>query len=272
MNWKDLFPKENRYFETDNGILYCGDCLEVTKLILKKSIDLIIIDPPYLTTKEKWDKKEVVDEQLSKELFKVAKDSGSLYVWCGIGEKSQSLIRWFPIFNKDWYFKDLITWKKSRGIGMRKGWLYTREEIMWFVKNNKKFIWNKEMQYSNKKRKKYGFYKDGKSMQERMKSLYKRFTNVWTDIFEVTFYNCKEFRNYRKLHFTPKPLKAIERIIKLHTKENDLVLDCFIGSGTVGVACERLNRRWIGIEKEEKYCKISKNRIIKEGKKKILFL
>jgi len=50
------------------------------------------------------------------------------------------LIRWFPIFNEKWYFKDLITWKKQRGMGMRKGWLYTREEIMWFVKDNKKFI------------------------------------------------------------------------------------------------------------------------------------
>jgi len=262
--WKDKFPKKNIYFQTSNGILYCGDCLEVMKGFPGESVDLIIIDPPYLTTNEKWDKREVVNKALSEELFRIAKDSCSLYVWCGIGEKSQSLIRWFPIFNKDWHFKDLITWKKSRGIGMRRGWLYTREEIMWFVKNNKKFIWNKEEQYSSEKRKMYGFYKNGKLMQERMKSPYKRFTNVWVDIFEITFYNCKEFRNYRKLHFTPKPIKAIERIIKLHTKENDLVLDPFLGSGTTALACERLNRKWIGIEINEEYCKIAKERILKK--------
>src|SRR3990167_8975584 len=132
--------------------IHCGDCFDLLKLIDSNSVDLIIIDPPYLTTKEKWDKTEIVNEELSRELFRVAKNSCSLYVWCGIGEKSQSLIRWFPIFNKDWYFKDLITWKKQRGIGMRKGWLYTREEIMWFVKDNKKFIWNTDNQYSKEKR------------------------------------------------------------------------------------------------------------------------
>jgi len=47
MSWKDLFPKENRYFETENGILYCGDCLEIMKKFPKESIDLIYIDPPY---------------------------------------------------------------------------------------------------------------------------------------------------------------------------------------------------------------------------------
>lgn len=87
---------------------------EILKQLPDNSIDLIIIDPPYLTTGEKWDKKEVVNAELSKELFRIAKDSCSLYIWCGIGEKSQSLIRWFPIFSKDWYFKDLITWKKQK--------------------------------------------------------------------------------------------------------------------------------------------------------------
>ena len=81
--------------------------------IESNSIDLIIIDPPYLTTNEKWDKDEVINEELSKQLFRIAKDSCSLYVWCGIGEKSQSLIRWFPIFQNDWHFKDLITWKNN---------------------------------------------------------------------------------------------------------------------------------------------------------------
>lgn len=126
---------------------------EYLKQVPDNSIDLILVDPPYLTTKESWDKKEVVTSELSKEFYRILKDTGSFYCWCGIGEKkSQSLIRWYPIFSKDFIFKDLITWKKQRGIGMRKGWPYTREEIMWFVKNNKNFIWNKKEQYSKKRR------------------------------------------------------------------------------------------------------------------------
>ena len=94
-------------------------------------VDLIIIDPPYENVlKANWDKQQTFDDEFVCLLHAVLKDTGSIYVWCGIGEKSQSLIRWFPMLSKYFYFRDLITWKKQRGIGMRKGWLYTREEIM----------------------------------------------------------------------------------------------------------------------------------------------
>lgn len=231
--------------------------------IESNSVDLIIIDPPYLTTGEKWDKDEVVNEELSKQLFRIAKDHCSLYVWCGIGEKSQSLIRWFPIFQNYWHFKDLITWKKQRGIGMRKGWLYTREECMWFVKDNSKFIWNKDEQYSEEKRPFIITRKGGKKVN---KSDYKRFTNVWTDINELGFGSSpQKFSSFRDFnHFTPKPIELMERVIKLHTKENDIVLDCFAGSGTTGIACKRLNRNFVLIEKEKEYCDIIQERLEKE--------
>ena len=126
-----------------------GDCRELIRDIPDNSVDLILTDPPYVgVVKASWDSEEVLSENLIKEFYRVMKPSASLYVWCGIGEKSQSLMRWWPLIKKTFHFKDLITWKKRRGIGMRKGWLYTREEVMWWVKDNKKFIWNKEEQYS----------------------------------------------------------------------------------------------------------------------------
>ncbi len=245
----------------NNITLYLGDCQNILKELESDSIDLIVADPPYLTTNEKWDKDEVFNEEVVKELFRVSKDSCSIYVWCGIGEKSQSLIRWFPLLKKYFHFKDLITWKKQRGIGMRKGWLYTREEILWFVKDNKQFIWNKEEQYGDEERKLDGFYFKGKNLSQRMLSKFKRYTNVWTDINEISFFNSKELKGFRKLHFTPKPLKAIERIIKLHTNNNSLILDPFLGSGTTAVACKELGRKCIGIEINEKYLEITKQRL-----------
>lgn len=242
--------------------LVLGDCVEVMKLIPDESVDLIIIDPPYLVTKEKWDKKEVVNQQLSSELFRIAKPNCSLYVWCGIGEKSQSLIRWFPIFSEQWYFKDLITWKKQRGMGMRKGWLYTREELTWFVKDNKKFIWNKENQYGTQKRTESGFKK---ADIERTGRDVLRHTNIWIDITEVSLGNNGVLRytniDKKKLHFTPKPEKAIERIVLVHTKENDVVLDCFLGSGTTAKVAKNLNRQFIGIELDENYFDIAVKRL-----------
>ncbi len=165
--------------------LILGDCLDKLKEITNNSIDLIIADPPYLTTKEYWDQKEVVDNKLSKEFYRILKATGNFYCWCGIGEKSQSLIRWFPIFSKDFIFKDLITWKKQRGIGMRRGWLYTREEIMWFVKDNKKFIWNKKEQYSTEK---YGMLWAKRLKKENPDFVgYVYYSNDHSDGFKVSF-------------------------------------------------------------------------------------
>lgn len=228
-----------------------------------ESVDLIIIDPPYLTTNEKWDKEEAVNAELSRQLLRIAKPSCSLYVWCGIGEKSQSLIRWFPIFSEHWHFKDLITWKKQRGIGMRKGWLYAREEIMWFVKDNKKFVWNKDKQYDltdKRKKSSYGYIlPNGKRAGDYIKSDYKRWTNVWIDISETTF-NTSKYRK-TKLHFTPKPLGTIERIIALHTKRGSTVLDCFAGSGTTGVVANQLGRNYILIESDSEYVDLINERL-----------
>lgn len=243
--------------------IYHMDYLDFLKQVGDESVDLIIIDPPYLVTKEAWDKVDLVNEELSKELYRVGKRHCSLYIWCSLGEKSQSLLRWWGIFNKDWHFKDMIVWKKQRGIGTIKGWLFTREEILWFVKDKKNYIWNKEHQYSNEKRTSKNFgYKttQGKPVTEYIKSEYKRLTNVWADISEVTFNTSKN--NILKGHYTPKPEKAIERIIKAHTKEGDLVLDCFMGSGTTAVVSKRLNRNFIGSEINKDYIKLAEERLV----------
>lgn len=244
-------------------VIYNEDCLgeKGMGILPDSSIALIITDPPYLTTKEAWDKKEVVNPQLSGELFRVLKSTGSLYVWCGIGEKSQSLIRWFPVFSKDFVFKDLITWKKQRGIGMRKGWLYTREELMWFVKDNKKFVWNKEEQYGDER------YSKDWLKRLKPKCPFKRLTNVWTDIKEETLKGVCGSKNIPKkviYHFAPKPLKAMRRVILAHTSPGDIVLDPFMGSGTTVVACKHLHRKYIGYEIEKRSCDVAQQRLERE--------
>jgi site-specific DNA-methyltransferase (adenine-specific) len=66
-------------------------------------------------------------------------------------------------------------------------------------------------------------------------------------------------------HPTEKPLNLIEHLVEIHSNEDDCVLDCFMGSGTTGVACHQTNRNFIGIELEPKYYEIAKERI-KEAK------
>lgn len=234
------------------------DCSEFIKCLQDDSIDLTIADPPYVLSNEKWDKEDIFTSSLISELYRVLKPTSNLYVWCGIGEKSQSLIRWFPLLCEKFYFKDLITWKKQRGIGMRKGWLYTREEIMWFVKDNKKFTWNEKEQYCNEKRP-WSIVKRGGKLVN--KSEYKRITNVWTDIFEDGFGHSPQSYSKNRFHSTPKPLKAIERIVSLHTAEGDLVFDPFTGTGSTAIVCKKLNRNFIGCELDINFVNIAKRRL-----------
>lgn len=239
--------------------IICGDCREVIKTIPDSSVDLIIADPPYLAVlSEVWDKQEVIDSNFVSELFRVLKPTGSLYVWCGIGEKSQSLMRWYPLFREKFVFKDLITWKKQRGMGMRKGWTYVREEIMWFTKNKSDFKWILENQYGTERRKRDGGKDEIKPSQngKYAKSLYKRLTNVWTDISETTFNVQQKIK-----HATPKPILAIERIIKAHTELGDVVLDPFLGSGTTAIASKRLGRNYIGIELNKEFCDLAQKQV-----------
>lgn len=70
-------------------------------------------------------------------------------------------------------------------------------------------------------------------------------------------------------HPTEKPLNMIEHLLEIHSNPNDLVLDCFMGSGTTGVACRNLNRDFIGIEKDSDYFEMAKNRI-NDGQVKLI--
>lgn len=231
------------------SLIHHANAIDLVKLIPDNSVDLIIIDPPYLTTTEKWDKIEAVNPDLVKELHRVLTLTGNLYCWCGIGEKSQSLIRWFPLFKEYLHFKDLITWKKKRGIGMRKGWLYTREECMWFVKDNSQFYWDKDEQYSTEPNQ----FKKG--MSGTVVQPFKRLTNVWTDIDE------KLVKDYPVNHYTPKQEELIERLVKVSSPAKGWVLDCFLGSGTTAAVCQKLSRNFIGCDNNMEFVQMAMDRI-----------
>jgi site-specific DNA-methyltransferase (adenine-specific) len=247
-------------------VVRCGDCLELLKEVKDKSVDLIINDPPnFGVIRDEWDNQwKSVGEYLGwcrkwiVECRRVLADSGSFYIWGSVGERCDTIIR-LKLLADDCglIFKDWLTWKKQRGMGNRRGWLYTREEILWFVKDNKKFVWNEENQYSSERRKsqKFGFkaWKDG----HRPKSENYRISNVWSDIPEQTW----NWKDIKTKHSTPKPVDALTRIIEAHTKPGDLVLDCFLGSGSTAVACKNTGRRCVGFDIDKEYCKIADSRI-----------
>ncbi len=260
--------------------IYNKDCLEFMKDIPNEYIDLIIADPPYFSiVKEDWDNQwETKDEYLLwcekwiNECKRILKQTGSMYIWGGVGEKSDTIIHIKLLADKiGLYFKDWITWKKQRGMGNRKGWLYTREELLWYVKNNKKFTWNEKNQYSTERRKRDGGKDIIKPSQTGYlaKSLFKRITNVWIDISECTFDVSKQ--NLSNKHLTPKPVELSERIIKVHTNKNDLVYIPFAGSGSEIIACIKNKRNYIATEINNDYItNIIIPRIQKECMEKVI--
>jgi DNA modification methylase len=87
---------------------------------------------------------------------------------------------------------------------------------------------------------------------------------AWTNfdkVARIKSINMVEANNDGRVHPTQKPLKLFKWCLKHYSKENDLILDPFLGSGTTAVACEDLNRRWIGCEISEKYCELASKRI-----------
>ena len=235
--------------------LYLGDCLELMKDIEDKSIDCIICDLPYGTTSCKWDIIIPFDE-LWEQYNRIIKINGAIVLFGQ--EPFSSLLRTSNL--KDYKYD--IYWEKERltninQVKHRVG--KTVENISIFYK--KQCTYNPQMiKYNGKPRtNKVKNGKLGKLTDENEKKVFEyrdnglRYpTQVWKFQRDCLVSN---------LHPTQKPLALLEELVKTFSNENDLILDNCMGSGTTGVACKNLGRRFIGIEKEKKYFEIAKERI-----------
>ena len=251
--WKEKFPKEGIYYQTGNGILYCGDCLEVMKEFPKESIDLVLADPPYFKVlKKSWDNQwKTLKDYLKwyRKWMKMVKSlmraTASLYVWCpALTKKTDISLSVYSLLKEYLIFQTLIVWRRQ----------FTHGNSLWLQAQEWCFYFSKTMRFI-----KNPFKVDSDKFERHSV----RCTNVWyiRDVTKQEFMTDREHVE----HEAQKPLEAFERIVRGSSNELDLVLDPFLGPGTTAVACERLNRRWIGIEINEEFCKIAKERIMKEG-------
>jgi site-specific DNA-methyltransferase (adenine-specific) len=226
--------------------IYNTDCMDILSSIDNDSVDLIAIDPPYeiFFEKNEWDKKVLNWYILCNEYFRILKPTGNLIVFQGWTNVSETK----SILEKNFKLKNWIVWDRIKGRGAKTNVVSTREDILWFSKTEN-YTYNKI--YSNIKKKTAGL---GNKNGQPNRAL----SNVWTDISPIVPWSAE-----RVSHPTQKPLQIMERIITIWSNENDLILDTFMGSGTTGVACKKLNRNFIGIEMNEEYFNIAKDRIEK---------
>ena len=230
--------------------LYLGDCLEVMREIPNHSIDMVLCDLPYGTTACKWDVIIPFDE-LWKQYKRIIKDNGAILLF-GKDIFSSKLI----LSNVNYYRYKWIWNKKLSGSFQNAKYqpLQIVEEICVFSKEKTNYY---PIMRKGKLRKRGGAKETNRTMN---KGFIKGYEN-YSDLYYPT--NIIEYPRYRtdKLHPTQKPVALCEYLIKTYTNEGDTVLDNCMGSGTTGVACVNTGRKFIGIEKEEKYFEIAKKRI-----------
>ena len=233
-----------------------GDMFEIVPLLPEESVDLIIVDPPYNLTKSFngriFAKKKAADYETYTrqwmELIKpLLKKNGSIYVCCD-WESSLVIGR---VLNEFFCVRNRITWQREKGRGASANWKNGMEDI-WFATNSDEYVFNLE---SVKIRKKviapYRVEGKPKDWNETASGAYRDScpSNFWDDI-TIPFWSMPE----NTAHPTQKPEKLIAKIILASSSERAVVFDPFLGAGTTSVVARKLNRHYIGIEQEPRYC------------------
>jgi len=225
-----------------------GDCYELLKTIKSSSIDLILTDPPYNISRSSnftknsdnkkfnnisidfgdWDQSEIDLDNLFNEFKRVLRKGGTLIIFYDVW-KSQNIK----------YFADKNGFKQPR--------------VCQWVKTNPVPINSKKNYLSNAIEFFFTFVKGGNS--------------TFNSSYDRGIYNYPICHgNERTSHPTQKPLGLIKSIIEKHSKSGDIILDPFGGSGTTGIACLELSRRFILFEKDQTYFELSKDRIEQKEK------
>jgi site-specific DNA-methyltransferase (adenine-specific)/modification methylase len=254
------------------GKIFHGDCIDILENeIAENSVNLIFADPPYNLSRnvlnlknnttggayykisEDWDIFDYEDYiKFTKNWMRVCKkalmENGSFYVSCNQHNIGEILTIGKSLGLK---LNNILIWYKVNAMPniTKRTFTHSTEFVCWFVKG-KNWIFN----YNDVKEFNPHKTKDGANKQMR----------DFLDFIELPIVQGRERikgMSGRAAHPTQKPEKLLELIIKASSNENDIVLDPFFGSGTTGAVAEKLNRKWIGIEKNEQYICIAENRL-----------
>ena len=218
------------------------------------SVKLLLIDPPFFEiTKEKWDnqwkdEKEFVNwlTDIVEQFYTALTLDGSILMFGGMGRHGcHPLFEVVKRLEKTYFFRNWITWKKRRAYGKSHDYLYCREEIIWLSRSDERTSITFNIPLLDEKRGYAGY-----NSKYPAKSEFKRVSNVWNDIdpseLDLIVEDCPELM--RPERAAQKPQKLLTRLIETHSDPGDLVVDCFSGYGSTGIAALAIGRRFQGCE------------------------
>jgi len=240
------------------------DCRKYIKQIPNKFVNLIVIDPPYNELPKDWDNFKDW-KLLKKEFNRILKEEGQLFVF----GKQPMLSDIYQEFKDFFEFRFEVVWNKGKGFWTSNYMPMRSHELIWCFK--KKGIKTSLLHFDIESIKTPG------KPYIRRNNVISTVRNNWAPNriiikdgrrFPLTVLNhpavsSKTNREGTK-HPTQKPLEIVKWIIKSSSKKGDVILDCFMGSGTTAVACVQLKRNYLGCEIKEEFYNISKERLNKE--------
>lgn len=237
---------------------------EAVKFLPEAFVDLLFLDPPYNLNKKfnsstfNEMKEEVYEKWFSSILLllkPLLKKNATVYICCD-WKTSQSV---YSAAKKYFIPQNRITWEREKGRGAKNNWKNCSEDI-WFFTNSDDYTFN--IENVKIKRKVIAPYKDSKGKPkdwDQTEDGNFRVThpsNLWNDI-TIPFWSMPENTD----HPTQKPEKLLAKLILASTNEGDIILDPFLGSGSTSVTAKKLNRNFIGIEKDLEFCLLAEKRL-----------
>ena len=259
-------------YKDENIWLMKGDCLERMKEIPDGSVDMILADPPYGTTACKWD--SVIDLDLMwEQLKRIIKPNGAIVLMSQTPFDKVLGVSNLKMLKYEWI------WEKTAATGhlnAKRAPMKAHENALVFSDDpedheNMLVFYSKLPTYNPQKTTGHSptnsFYKKENQDGECYGKTRAVSGGGCTERYPRSIQVFSSDKQKIKLHPTQKPVALMEYLIKTYTNENEIVFDLTFGSGTTGVAAKNLNRKFTGIEMDDNYFDIAKNRILNIGSK-----
>lgn len=228
--------------------LYNRDYRHVLGKLDSKSVDLILVDPPYCINYKEWDKVDFTEftQRWLLECYRVLKPGGTLWSFMGY----QNVIPFIKLCEEsyDVNLDNWCVWCRNKGRGSKHKLKSQREDIVYMTKRGGEITWN-PLKVCREVIAPY--VKDGKPRGWVLdQSTGKRIR--WTGAGNVFFYSAPQWNGKveKQWHPAQKPIMLLQRLIMLSSNEGDTVLDPFMGSGSSGIASVSLGRHYIGVEND----------------------